>query len=206
MRSTAIALVPRLHARHWPASVPGVEQSPKTARAQKLLTFLQVSGASFFDQMHESVGGLRCEVEDALAELAGLGLVTSDGFNGLRALIGEHKDTRLIGRNVGKGFDETGRWSLVPQWPEVSSATPESTEHIARVLLRRYGVVFWTVLEREMTWLPPWRELLAVIVAWRHAVKFAADGLSPDFLVNNSRCPRPLACCAKRGVILPQAR
>ncbi len=35
-------------------------------------------------------------------------------------------------------------------------------EHIARTLLRRYGVVFWRLLEREAAWLPPWRELLRV--------------------------------------------
>jgi ATP-dependent Lhr-like helicase len=29
-------------------------------------------------------------------------------------------------------------------------------------LLRRYGVVFWRLLEREAAWLPPWRELLRV--------------------------------------------
>ena len=38
----------------------------------------------------------------------------------------------------------------------------EPVEHIARSLLRRYGVVFWRVLEREADWLPPWRELLRV--------------------------------------------
>jgi len=36
------------------------------------------------------------------------------------------------------------------------------TEHVARALLRRYGVVFWKLLEREAPWLPPWRELLRV--------------------------------------------
>jgi ATP-dependent helicase Lhr and Lhr-like helicase len=35
-------------------------------------------------------------------------------------------------------------------------------EHVARVLLRRYGVVFWRLLEREADWLPPWRDLLRV--------------------------------------------
>ncbi|MFA4686208.1 ATP-dependent DNA helicase, partial [Xanthomonas perforans] len=33
-------------------------------------------------------------------------------------------------------------------------------EHVARTLLRRYGVVCWRLLEREAAWLPPWRELL----------------------------------------------
>jgi ATP-dependent Lhr-like helicase len=39
---------------------------------------------------------------------------------------------------------------------------PDAIEHIARVLLRRYGVVCWRVLEREAAWLPPWRELFRV--------------------------------------------
>ena len=39
---------------------------------------------------------------------------------------------------------------------------PEAIEHIARTLLRRYGVVGWRLLEREAAWLPPWRELLRV--------------------------------------------
>jgi ATP-dependent Lhr-like helicase len=55
----------------------------------------------------------------------------------------------------------------IPAFPlkgkEKSSRSPlqnGDTEHIARVLLRRYGVVCWRLLEREASWLPPWRELL----------------------------------------------
>jgi len=36
-------------------------------------------------------------------------------------------------------------------------------EHVARTLLRRYGVVFWRLLEREAAWLPPWRDLLRML-------------------------------------------
>jgi ATP-dependent Lhr-like helicase len=39
---------------------------------------------------------------------------------------------------------------------------PETLEHIAMTLLRRYGVMFWRLLEREAAWLPAWRELLPV--------------------------------------------
>ncbi|MFZ1104091.1 MAG: hypothetical protein WAN86_14825, partial [Hyphomicrobiaceae bacterium] len=35
-------------------------------------------------------------------------------------------------------------------------------EHVARTLLRRYGVVVWRLLEREAARLPPWRDLLRV--------------------------------------------
>jgi ATP-dependent Lhr-like helicase len=39
---------------------------------------------------------------------------------------------------------------------------PDAIEHIARTLLRRYGVVCWRMLEREAAWLPSWRDLLRV--------------------------------------------
>jgi ATP-dependent Lhr-like helicase len=39
---------------------------------------------------------------------------------------------------------------------------PETLEHIAMTLLRRYGVMFWRLLEREAGWMPTWRELLPV--------------------------------------------
>ncbi|HTH62038.1 MAG TPA: DEAD/DEAH box helicase [Paraburkholderia sp.] len=43
------------------------------------------------------------------------------------------------------------------------TADPEQLEHIANVLLRRYGVVCWQLLTREAPWLPPWRDLLRVL-------------------------------------------
>ncbi|MYM74051.1 DEAD/DEAH box helicase [Duganella sp. FT134W] len=39
---------------------------------------------------------------------------------------------------------------------------PETLEHIAMTLLRRYGVMFWRLLEREAGWMPSWRELLPI--------------------------------------------
>jgi ATP-dependent Lhr-like helicase len=47
---------------------------------------------------------------------------------------------------------------------ELARAGSERVEHVARTLLRRYGVVCFALLEREAAWLPPWRELVRV---WR---------------------------------------
>ncbi|MFT4178519.1 MAG: DEAD/DEAH box helicase [Thermomonas sp.] len=44
--------------------------------------------------------------------------------------------------------------------PSQKGREQDDFEHVARVLLRRYGVVSWRLLEREAQWLPPWRELL----------------------------------------------
>src|SRR5690606_36841850 len=59
------------------------------------------------------------------------------------------------------GMADAGRRALL-RGPLAGAADPDALEHVARVLLRRYGVVFWRLLEREADWLPPWRELLRV--------------------------------------------
>ena len=58
----------------------------------------------------------------------------------------------------------TRRIVPLPQPPprREEGADADAIEHIARTLLRRYGVVFWKMLEREAPWLPSWRELLRV--------------------------------------------
>jgi len=70
------------------------------------------------------------------------------------------------------GVADAGRWALIHRkavisdsnqsTPSAGMANIEAVEHIARTLLKRYGVVFWRMLEREADWLPPWRDLLRV--------------------------------------------
>jgi ATP-dependent Lhr-like helicase len=64
-------------------------------------------------------------------------------------------------------MDDAGRWAIVaPAQPAGSfpagNAGTAHVEHVARTLLRRYGVVLWRLLEREAARLPPWRDLLRV--------------------------------------------
>jgi ATP-dependent Lhr-like helicase len=113
---------------------------------------------------------LRTEVEEALGELVALGVVNCDSFGGLRALLvpsdrrksfAGHKRRR---RTALFGIEDAGRWALVRRRASRDGQSEaQSTEHIARTLLKRYGVVFWRLLAREADWLPPWRELLRVL-------------------------------------------
>jgi ATP-dependent helicase Lhr and Lhr-like helicase len=68
-------------------------------------------------------------------------------------------------RAVSFAMESAGRWALARR-PRPSDNTAkdgaEAAEHLARTLLRRYGVVFWRLIEREAAWLPPWRDLLRV--------------------------------------------
>ncbi|PNE54751.1 ATP-dependent DNA helicase [Paraburkholderia fungorum] len=180
VRSTPIVLLPRAQVRVWSALIDPSKQPELSARAQLVYDTLAQHGAMFFDELLTEVSGLRMELENALGELVAAGLVNSDSFAGLRALLkpAAKRSTYSSSRRVRSGafiggMDDAGRWALVNRQtvaaaPETSPArrqqfAPETLEHIAMTLLRRYGVVFWRLLEREAEWLPPWRDLLRVL-------------------------------------------
>jgi ATP-dependent Lhr-like helicase len=124
--------------------------------------FIRQYGASFFDELVEGTGLLRPQVEEALAELVALGVVTSDSFGGLRALLRKPDSRGRRRRATMFGMESAGRWAMARRARPREDAKPEAVEHLARTLLLRYGVVFWRLLEREAPWLPPWRDLLRV--------------------------------------------
>jgi ATP-dependent Lhr-like helicase len=177
VRTTPIVLCARDALAYWqpvgaalaatvaPEGAPA-ESSP-TPRAQKVRDALRTHGASFFDDLVHDTGMLRTEVEQGLGELVSQGLVTSDSFAGLRALIipNERREKlRRYRRSLSHEVDTAGRWSLprALRLPEPAAALGDpAVEHVARALLRRYGVVFRALLLREDR-LPPWRELFYV--------------------------------------------
>ncbi len=169
VRTTPITLLVRRHLPLWAALSPAPEAAPSSAAGEAVLAFIRDHGASFFDEIAAESALLRPQIEEGLAELVALGLVTSDSFAGLRALlVPAEKRRSMQGRRrhaVGFGMEDAGRWALARRARPTAigaEADPEATEHLARSLLRRYGVVFWRLLEREADWLPPWRDLLRV--------------------------------------------
>jgi ATP-dependent Lhr-like helicase len=178
IRTTPVTLLARRHAALWARAVPTsmAEPAPITARALSVAEYLKEHGACFYDEIVEGTGLLRTQVEDALAELVVVGLVHSDSFAGLRALLIPSDRRKPLGdgkrrrRTALFGIEDAGRWALVRR-PARKPATGRSidepdqdvVEHVARTLLRRYGVVFWRLLEREAAWLPPWRDLLRML-------------------------------------------
>ncbi len=158
---------------------------------------LAVGGALFFTELVRRAGLLPSQVEDALSELAALGFVTSDSFDGLRALLVPSNKRPTFGRNEGKrrrrtnlaSIEFAGRWSLLRTQCEGQNSASEALalqrgamaqfcragappanrdaaiEKFARVLLRRYGVVFRRLLERE-SFPVTWYELGRIYRRW----------------------------------------
>jgi ATP-dependent Lhr-like helicase len=146
LRTSPIALMLREHASRW-----GVEKdivSDFSSEAKAVREALEKRGASFFHELVVATSLLPTLVERGLAELAGAGIATADSFAGLRALLAPPEKRR--------GLVETaGRWSLL------KSARIDDVEAVARALLKRYGMVFRGLLQRESQ-LPPWRDLVRV--------------------------------------------
>jgi ATP-dependent Lhr-like helicase len=172
VRATPIVLLPRRQLAIWTAVADrSQEQEPLlSSRAQAVADALAAHGALFFDELLDAAHLLRTELEDALGELVSAGRVTSDSFAGLRALLtpAAKRDSprhRRVRRHGLSEIEDAGRWSLVRKRSpaaERESSADDPIEHVARILLRRYGVVFWKLLEREAPWLPSWRDLLRV--------------------------------------------
>ena len=169
VRSTPIALLARRHAALWSLLSPTEEARAPGSQARRVADVIRQEGALFFDELVEGSGLLRPQVEAALGELVALGVVTSDSFAGLRALLTPTSGSQRRRRAVSFAMEDAGRWALArrPRAPEnLAKAAAEASEHVARTLLRRYGVVFWRLIEREAAWLPPWRDLLRVYRRW----------------------------------------
>ena len=60
---------------------------PGDGAARDLLECLRTRGALFYRELVASTGRLRVEVEEGLWDLVSRGLVTADGFGGVRALL-----------------------------------------------------------------------------------------------------------------------
>jgi len=172
LRSTPILLLPRRSAALWTglAPAPG-DDDGLGSRARRVADFLADHGASFYDEMAQGTHLLGTELEDALSELVMRGRVHCDSYAGLRALLipPSKRSSTAHGRRHRRtalfGIEDAGRWSLVRARAAVASEPParvgtEAVEQVARILLRRYGVICWRLLEREAAWLPPWRDLV----------------------------------------------
>jgi ATP-dependent Lhr-like helicase len=184
VRSTPITLLPRRNVRLWSSFADPADPAHLSGKAQAVVEVIQAQGALFFDEIVDGTGMLPAQVEEAIAELVALGILNSDSFGGLRALLlpSDRRRARNVkrGRRVALfGMADSGRWALVRRplagaasatassasgaalvTSRNDAATSEAVENLVRSLLRRWGVILWKLVAAEAPWLPPWRDIL----------------------------------------------
>jgi ATP-dependent helicase Lhr and Lhr-like helicase len=134
------------------------------AEARTVYEALKAQGALFLHDVAEVTGLPTSRVEDALSELAALGLVTADGFAAIRSLVPD-RAAKARARSRWRrprpaAYGRGGRWTLFPGRVGTMK-DDERLQSWAWQLLRRYGVVFRDLLEREAA-SPSWWELAPV--------------------------------------------
>jgi ATP-dependent Lhr-like helicase len=179
VRSTPISILLREHRDAW-LSLAAAQTPELSSYGAAVRDALTRHGALFFQELAVRSGLLATQAERGLAELVAAGLVTADSFAGLRALLTPEEKRRPMSANahrrhrpVAFGVETAGRWSLLrPSSSSIALHPPEAegrggaspavgSEEFARVLLKRYGVIFHRLLARESL-APPWRDLLRV--------------------------------------------
>jgi len=133
---------------------PQVE--PLTERENQLIAVLESTGASFFDALHQAVGGgYPGETIEALWSLVWRGIITNDSLHALRAYIAKPESARTPRRvQTGAVFRSRkttpptaqGRWSLLPVRAQkgtvgLGPSATEASHALALQLLNRYGVL-----------------------------------------------------------------
>ena len=174
VRSSPVSIFTREHLPHWlnlseraDRENEVVGHSPDTAL---VLEALSRGGALFFAEIVKKTGLLPSRVEQSLAELTARGTLTADAFEGLRAML-VPADKRIPFADIDRkrhhkaitSLEFAGRWSVLrhaapaaaEQNVEDARKRDEALDVFARVLLRRYGVMFRRLLDREalnVTW------------------------------------------------------
>jgi ATP-dependent Lhr-like helicase len=131
VRATPITLLPRRNVRLWSGFADRPDPTHLTANAQDVFECFQSQGALFFDEIVDCARLLPTQVEEALAELVATGLVNSDSFGGLRALLvpaDRRKSSSGAGRRRRRialfGMADSGRWALVRRPLSSGADTP----------------------------------------------------------------------------------
>ena len=150
LRTSPIALMLREHAAHW-----GIEKrhrsSDLSSEAKAVREALEKRGASFFHELVNATGLLPAFVE------RGAGRACRRRHRHRRQLRGP---ARALLRRAREAPRAGGDGRPLGLFSPTSDAEGDA-EAIARTLLKRYGVVFRVLLQRESQ-LPPWRELVRV--------------------------------------------
>jgi ATP-dependent helicase Lhr and Lhr-like helicase len=185
LRTSPVALYQRENLDDWLHLAQANSGADLSSDTQTVLDALRRGGALFFSEIVRRTGLLPSQIEEGLSQLAALGFVTSDSFDGLRALLVPSDKRPTFGRNEGKRRRKTnlasiefaGRWSLLKMQSASGSQTSHdgalsnsssrdaAVEKFARLLLRRYGVVFRRLLERESL-AATWYELSRIYRRW----------------------------------------
>lgn len=146
--------VPMLLPERNPREVPLLSETE-----QRIIDELSKSGAAFFPELLDRIGGYPGEIVGALWRLVWRGVVTNDTFHSLRSYMAKQLASRPAKRQHNLPAFRSrrttppaaqGRWSLLTQEKRVTAAQQTTWHHsVAMQMLHRYGIVTRETVAQE---------------------------------------------------------
>ena len=131
VRNTPIALLRRKNFAIWNSVFPqpSLRELEFSTTTRAVHDYLATRGASFFTDIVEGTRLLRAQVEQSLGELVANGLVVSDSFAGLRALLTPaSRKTQAAAKRKHRQpvyeMSSAGRWSILQRNPGSAGVSP----------------------------------------------------------------------------------
>ncbi|MFT3781988.1 MAG: crosslink repair DNA glycosylase YcaQ family protein [Nibricoccus sp.] len=175
VKTTSIAIFIRENLAGWRRLVGEPAGGKFSSDAAKVFETLNNRGASFFAELVRQAEILPTRVEQCLSELVVQGWVTSDAFEGLRALLVPEKKREHFGagsharrHRTITSLENAGRWTVLNRAESHAASESErekAVEQFTRCLLRRYGVIFRRLLDYESLKVS-WYEVIRVCRRW----------------------------------------
>ena len=154
IRATPITFVPRELLHVWEGIAGPGDEAALGHEAREVLSALRRRGAAFPQDLLRVTGLLPAQLDRGLGDLVAHGLATCDSYAGLRRLITPPSRRRATLSRT----PSVGRWSLF-RVEDAQAPDERAADMVARLYLRRWGVVFRRVVQRERVAVP-WRLVL----------------------------------------------
>ena len=151
--------------------LPRAARPALSSRAAAVAEHLDARGASFPTEIGAALRLLPAELDAAIGELVATGVATLDGVAALRRIAGivRRRSGRVATRGGGptrfvrhRGTARLGGEGRVTLLDRAHAEPEDAPEQRAGQLLRRWGVLFRDLLEREPA-APAWRDLLPAL-------------------------------------------
>jgi ATP-dependent Lhr-like helicase len=223
IRTTPVTLVPRRTLGLWNRAVPAPAEPPVTSpRATRVLEHPAWPRRVVLRRDRRRDGSAAHAGEEALAELVALGLVHSDSFSGLRALLTPSDRRKPLGdgrrrrRTALFGIEDAGRWALVRR-PSASSGERRRGDAAAYRPSSRSSITSPTRCcaatasssggssSARPRGFRRGASCCGFSAGSKRAARFAAAGSSPPFPASSSRCRKRSISCARRGAAAASA-
>ncbi len=118
----------------------------QTMQGQQIIELINTYGAMYASDIQNRLKCMAIEVENTLIHLIKLGMIYCDGVSALRLFA---LSPAQRGRYIKKSKNKTNYMDMMGRWSTVPKIKKNNNQAIVKILLKRYGILFKALLDKE---------------------------------------------------------